>query len=93
MGQGRQQMDPRRALLARAPQRFAIESDGGLARRGGRGEADDDLLSQAPISLPMCHGPHAKNRVQRSRTGGVVGKAQRLSDTGAIIVPHSAMAL
>ena len=28
-----------------------------------------------------------KHRVQRRGTGGVVGKAQRLGDTGAILVP------
>jgi hypothetical protein len=32
VGQRRQQMDPRRALLARAPQRFAIKRHGGFAR-------------------------------------------------------------
>jgi hypothetical protein len=88
MGQSRQHMDARRALLTRAPQRFASESDGGFARRGSRREADDDLLSpgaQCRFPCVTLHMP--KPRVQRRCTGGVVGKAQRLGDTGALIVP------
>src|SRR5215471_11101429 len=81
-------MDPRRALLARAPQRFAIESDGGFARRWGRGDCADDLLSpgaQLRFQGVAVHMP--KDRMQRRRTGSVVGKAQRLGDLSAIIVP------
>ena len=71
MGQGRQQMAPRRALLARAPQRFALESDGGFARRGSRGEADDDLLSPGAQFRFQCVTVHMpKHGVQRRRTGG-----------------------
>src|SRR5262249_54434048 len=88
MGQGRQQMDAWRTLLARAPQRFAIESDGGFARRGSRGEADDDLLSPGAQFRFQCVTVYMpKHRVQRRCTGSVVGKAQRLGDTGAIVVP------
>ena len=94
VGQSRQPVDSRRALLARAPQRFAIKRHGGCARRWGHGCADDAPLGPGAQCRFHCIAVHVpKDRVQRRRTWCVVGKAQRRSATGAVITPHAAMAL
>ena len=75
-------------MLAGAPQRFAVEGHGGFARRWSGGGADDDPLRPGAQCRFQCVAVHmSKNRVQRRRTGGVVGKAQRLGDTVAVIAP------
>src|SRR5438067_12506151 len=81
-------MDPRRTLLSRASQRFAIESDSGFVRRWGRRGADDDPLgpgAQFRFYFVAVYVP--KDCVQRCRTGRVVGKAQSVSRTGTVIAP------
>ena len=93
VGQG-QQADSRSALLARAPQRFAIKRYGGFARRWGYRCADDDPFG--PGAQFCFHGVAVhvpQDRVQRRRTRCVVSKAQRMRDTGAVIAPPSAIAL
>src|SRR6476620_6409871 len=81
-------MDPRRTLLARASQRFAIESDSGLVRRWGRRcAADDPLGPDAQFRFHFVAVYVPKDCVQRCRTGRVVGKARSASHTGTVIAP------
>ena len=88
VGQGRQQVDARRALLTRAPQRFAIQRYGGFPRRWGPGCADDAPLGPgAQLCFHGIAGHVPQDRVPRRRTRGVVSQAQRLGDTGPVIAP------
>ena len=87
VGKGRQQMDPRRALFARAPQRFPIEGDGGLSPRGRRGGTADDALgpgAQFRFEGVVIHV--SKDGVERCGARGPVGKTQRMREPRAVIV-------
>src|SRR5437763_4065983 len=81
-------MDPRRTLLSRASQRFAIASDSGFVRRWGRRGADDEPLgpgAQIRFYFGAVYVP--QDCGQRCRTGRVVGTAQRVSETGTPMAP------
>jgi hypothetical protein len=88
VGQGRHQVDSRRAWLARAPQRLALQRSGGCARRGRHGCAHDAPCG--PGAPCGCHGGAVhvpQDRVPRRRPWCVVRKAQRLRETGTVMAP------
>ena len=75
VGQGRPQVDSRRALLARASQHFAIQRYGGFTRRWRHGCAHDAPFgpgAQCRFYGVAVHVP--QDRVQRRRTRCVVSK-------------------
>ena len=79
-------MDPRGPLLWRAPQRFAIKRHGDFARDEAGGVLTTTLSAHVPSSRFQIVAVHLpKDRVQRRGTGGVMGKTERMSDTGTII--------
>ena len=88
VGQGRQPVAPRRAVRARAPQRFPIQRHGRVASRlGWEGADDDPLRPGTPLRFHGVAVSGPTDRVQRCGTRRGVGKTQGLRDPRTVMAP------